>query len=179
MNTKVPESKVELVTPGLRATISVDSFPHSSLSGTVVSVAPLPDVHSMATWDPIVYTTKVRLDEALPALRPGMTAQVEIKIGELDNVLAVPNQAVIRFDGKNQVALQQPDGSFEWRVVVLGANNDAMSEVKSGLKSGDSVALKPEALLSDEQRRQISVSPTAPARPRGETPKTSRWPGDR
>ena len=47
-----------------------------------------------------------------------------------------------------------------------------MTEVKSGLKSGDIVALKPAALLSDAQKRQIAASPTAPASPPGENPNT-------
>ena len=163
VNVKVPESKVDLVSPGLRATVTVDAFPLLTLPATVAEVAPLPDPHFICKWDTSVYTTKVRIDEGLPALRPGMTARVEIKISELNNVLTLPNRSVIRIDGKDQVAVQLPDGGFEWRAVVLGATNDAMTEVKSGLKSGDIVALKPEALLSDEQKRQIAASPTAPA----------------
>ena len=179
VNLKVPESKVDLVTPGLRATVTVDAFPLSTLPATVASVAVLPDPHAMAVWDPIVYTTRVRIDQGPPALRPGMTARVEIKINEFDNVLGLPNPSVIRFDGKDQVAMQHPDGSFEWRTVVLGVTNDAITEVKSGLKSGDIVAIKPEALLSDVQKRQIAASPTAPARSRGENPIPSRRPGAR
>jgi hypothetical protein len=60
-------------------------------------------------------------------------------------LLTLPNASVVRFDGKDQVAVQQPDGGFAWHVVVLGVTNDAMTEVKSGLKSGDIVALKPAA----------------------------------
>ena len=116
VNMKVPESKVDFVTPGLRAMVAVDAFPSSTLPATVSSVAPLPDPVAMASWDSKVYTTKIRIDEGLPALRPGMTAQVEIKVSELDNVLALPNASVVRFDGKDQVAVQQPDGSFAWRV---------------------------------------------------------------
>jgi multidrug efflux pump subunit AcrA (membrane-fusion protein) len=108
-----------------------------------------------------------------------MTARVEIKISELDNVLTLPSQSLIRLEGKDQVAVQLPAGGFELRAVVLGVSNDAMTEVKSGLKSGDIVALKPEALLSDAQKRQIAPSPTAPARPAGENPNPGRRPGAR
>jgi HlyD family secretion protein len=179
VNLKVPESKVDFVSPGLRATVTADAFPLSILPGTVASVAPLPDPFAMASWDSKVYTTKVRLDEGLPALRPGMTARAEIKVSELHNVLAVPIQSVIRLDGKDQVAIQRPDGGFEWHAVVLGVSNDAMTEVESGLKSGDIVALKPETLLSDAQKRQIAASPTAPARQPGENPKPGRRPSGR
>ncbi len=176
---KVPESKVDLVTPGLRAAVVVDAFPLSTLPAAVASVAVLPDPGAMAVWDPKVYTTKVRIEEGPPALRPGMTARVEIKISELDNVLTLPNASVARFDGKDQVAVQQPDGGFEWRAVVLGVSNDMLTEVKSGLKSGDIVALKPATLLSDAQRRQIAASPTAPASSPAENPNSGRRPRGR
>lgn len=179
VNIKVPESKVDLLTPGLRATVTVDAFPMSTLPATVASVSPLPDPHAMAIWDPIVYTTKVRIDEGLTALRPGMTAQVKIMISELNNVLALPNNSVVGFEGKDQVAVQQPDGSFAWRTVVLGGSNDALTEVKSGLKSGDIVALKPTSLLTDAQKQKIAASPTAPARPPGEDSNSGRRPGAR
>ena len=80
------------------------------------------------------------------------------------------------FDGKDQVAVRQPDGGLEWRAVVLGVSNDAMTEVKSGLKSGDIVALKPEALLGAAQKRQLAASPTAPASPPRENPDPGRRP---
>ena len=179
VNLKVPESKVDLLTPGIRATIKVDAFPLSTLQGVVTEVAPLPDPFAMATWDSKVYTTKVRIEAGLPALRPGMTAQVQIKVSELDNVLTVRNHSVIRFDGKDQVALRRPGGGFEWRSVVLGVSSDAFTEVKTGLRSGDIVALKPDMLLSDAQKRQIAASPTAPASPREENPNRGRRPGGR
>ncbi len=160
---KVPESRVDVVTPGMRAAVTVDSFPESTLLGTVVSVAPLPDPVSMAAWDHKVYTTKIRLDEAMPGLRPGMTARAEIKVSSLDNVLALPNKAVIRLDGKDQAAVQRPDGSFEWRVITLGVSNEAMTEVMSGIKSGDRVALQPASFLTEAQKQQVAASPTAPA----------------
>ncbi len=179
VNLKVPESKVDFVTPGLRATVTVDAFPSSTLPATVAAVAPLPDPSAMATWDPKVYTTKVRIEEGLPALRPGMTAQVEINISELDNVLTLPNGSVVRFDAKDQVAVQQPDGSFAWRAVVLGVSNDVLTVVKSGLKSGDIVALNPATLLSDAQKQQMAASPTAPAGPPGENTNPGRRPNRR
>ncbi len=94
-------------------------------------------------------------------------------------MLTLPNASVVRFDGKDQVAVQQPDGGFAWRVVVLGVTNDAMTEVKSGLKSGDIVALKPVMLLSAAQKRQIAASPTDPARPPGENPNPGKRPSGR
>ncbi len=139
-------------------------------------MAPLPDPAAMASWDRKVYTTKVRIDEALPSLRPGMTARAEIRVSELNNVLALPNQAVVRLDGKNQVAIQRSDGGFEWRVVALGASSDAMTEVMSGVKIGDSVALKPVELLTEAQKKQFAASSAVPTGQPGENPDRGQRP---
>ena len=179
VNAKVPESMVDYVTPGWPAAVTIDAFPLSTLPGKVASVAPLPDPHAMAIWDPIVYTTKIRIEEGLPALRPGMTARVEIKLSELNNVLTLPNQSVIRFEGKDQVAVQSPDGGFEWRALVLGASDGAMTEVKSGLKSGDIVALKPDGAAqrcAEATNRRITDGTGRPARRETQPRTAAGWP---
>ena len=68
------------------------------------------------------------------------------------------------------------DGGFEWRVVALGASNNAMTEIMSGVKIGDSVALKPVELLSEAQKRQIAASSAVPAGQPGESPDRGQRP---
>jgi HlyD family secretion protein len=94
-----------------------------------------------------------------------MTAQVEIILQELDNVLAVPIPAVLSFDNQDHVAVKKRDGSFEWRDVTLGVSNDKVVSVTKGLDSGESVALNPVVLLSPKQKRDMSRPrpPTQPA----------------
>ena len=91
-----------------------------------------------------------------------MTAQVEILVTELDNVLSVPVQAVVHYDDKDHVAVKKPDGGFEWREVTLGVSNDKLVEIKKGIESGEHVALDPRSLLTEEERAKIAV-PTKPA----------------
>jgi multidrug efflux pump subunit AcrA (membrane-fusion protein) len=114
------------------------------LPGTVTSVAPLPDPSNFFTKDGAkVYTTLIAIDRPPPAVRPGMTAQSEILITQLDGVIAVPIEAVLDFEGKDHVALKKPDGRFEWREVARGVSNGTLVELKKGVQSGDRVALKP------------------------------------
>jgi hypothetical protein len=133
------------------------------MPGLVVTVSPLPDPVAMASWDTKVYTTIVRLMENQPGLRPGITAQVEILINELDNVLTVPIETVLHFEGKPHVTVKKPDGSFERREVALGETSDNLVEVKNGLKSGELVVLNPVALLRDSEKRQMNRTPQPPA----------------
>ena len=61
-------------------------------------------------------------------------------------------------------------------LVALGASNDAMTEILSGVKIGDSVALKPFELLSEAQKKQIAASSAAPAGQPGESPDPGQRP---
>ena len=92
-----------------------------------------------------------------------MTARVEILVSELDNVLSVPVEAIVRYDDKDHVAVKKPDGGFEWREVTLGVSNDQDVEVKQGIKAGEQVAVKPLDLLTEQQKREMRNSPTPPA----------------
>lgn len=153
VNTKVHESMVDRTTPGLRARIRVDAFAEEVLPGVVEEVAPLPDPTSFLSSDVKVYTTKVKIERGLPGLRPGMTAQVEILVNELENVLSVPVQAVLQYGGKDHVAVRKSDNTFDWRDVTLGVSNDKLVEVKDGLKAGEFVALMPILLMSEAEKR--------------------------
>ncbi len=110
--------------PNMKARIRVNAFPDELLNGRVLSVAPLPDSMNTFAEDQKVYTTKVGIANHLPGLRPGMLAQVEIRVNELDNVLGVPISAVLQQDGNYSwtVAVKKPDGGFEWRDVTLGGS---------------------------------------------------------
>jgi RND family efflux transporter MFP subunit len=159
VNTKVHESQIDRVTKGLKARIRVDAFPGEELEGTVDSVAPLPDTANFFNSDVKVYTTQVSIDKPNASLRPGMTAQVEILINEIDNVLAVPVQAVLQMGGKDY-AFKKSDTGWDKTEITLGDTNDQLIEIKNGLTDGSDVALAPMNLLSDAEKRDL-VGPGA------------------
>jgi HlyD family secretion protein len=170
VNTKVHESQVDKLALGMHAKIRVDAFPDEMFDGTVLDIAPLPDSRNAPDSDVRFYTTKVRIDRRLPGLRPGFTASVEISLAGRDNVLSVPVEAIVQYDDKDHVAVKKADGTFEWREVTLGISNERIVEVKQGIKSGEQVAIKPLALLTEQQQQKIRSSPprdaTKRARPR-------------
>ncbi|MFI5457215.1 MAG: sigma-70 family RNA polymerase sigma factor [Isosphaerales bacterium] len=158
----VPESMVDQLKLGMRTRIEVDAFPGEMLDGLVSSVAPRPDASIFFARDQKLYTTKVKLARGPANLRPGMNAHVEILIAELDNVLTVPVQALLHYDGKYQVAVKKTDGGFVWREVTLGLANDKLVEIKKGIERGEPVSLDPRSLLTEKEREKIGV-PTKPA----------------
>jgi HlyD family secretion protein len=162
VDTKVPEAMVDRLKPGQQARIDVHAFPGETFTGVVTDVAPLPDPTNFAQQSIKVYTTKIKIEANSSSLRPGMSATVEIPIDERDNVLTVPIKAVLRRDGKDQVAVRKPDGGFEWRDVTLGDGSETLLEIKQGLKPGEQVAIDARALLPEAERQRI-IPPTKPA----------------
>ena len=153
VNTKIHESNIDKITPGLRARIRVESVAGEVFSGTVSDVAPLPDPSSFFSSDIKVYTARVAIDNGNPQLRPGMSAQVEMLVTELENVMSVPVPAILAYKGKDHVAVKTGSG-FEWKDVVLGISNDKLIEVKEGIKPGDLVVLSPLSLMTEDEKRE-------------------------
>jgi HlyD family secretion protein len=160
VNAKVSEALVDQVKIGSKATIKVDARPNETVTGTVVSVAPMADTDQLRTNKRKVYTTLILLDpldQAQLKLRPGMSARATIMIKEIDNVLTIPTGLVHTIkDGngeKHQVDVKLPGGTIERRDVVLGMAGGRMYlgkwqrpdqiEIKEGLKAGDRVVRMP------------------------------------
>jgi RND family efflux transporter MFP subunit len=162
VNAKVPEAWVDRVRLGQRARIEVDAFPEMSLDGEVTTVHPLPDPTSFFRNDIKVYTTLVELDEPSPMLRPGMTAEVQIRVSEETDTIRIPSKAVLRHDGGAYVAVRLPGGGFAWREVSLGLSNGQFVEVEGGVTPGDLLVLDPIALLRRGSGDKAPGPPTDP-----------------
>jgi len=91
----------------------------------------------------VQFNVTVELTDADEAVRPGMTAAVNIVVEQLDNVLLVPNRAVRLVDGQRVVYILQ-DQQLEAVQITLGATSDIESEVIAGdLRAGDLIVLNP------------------------------------
>jgi HlyD family secretion protein len=88
----VDEADVGRIQEGQKVRFTVDAFPNDSFNGVVQQVRYSPTV----TQNVVTYTTIVAVDNPGMKLRPGMTATVNIIVGEARDVLRVPN-AALRF----------------------------------------------------------------------------------
>ncbi len=153
---KVHESSIKRIVPGQSASIKVDAFPDISLKGKVKKVAILPDATiKYLNPDINVYLTQINLegiDESMEFLKPGMTAKVEIIIKELEDVIAVPINAVFFRAEKPYVSILK-NGVLSEKTVKLGDSSVTMVEVKSGLVQGDTVVIKPNVSLTSRVKK--------------------------
>jgi multidrug efflux pump subunit AcrA (membrane-fusion protein) len=87
----VHETKVEDVRPGLRARINIQG---RELQGQVTQVANQPEASGWGMGNVKEYATIVEIDGIPQGLKPGMTAEVEILVAHLKDVLTLPVAAL-------------------------------------------------------------------------------------
>ena len=90
VRTSVDETDIGKIRPGLRATVTVDAYPNQPFDGEVLKIEPQAETQQNVTMFPV----QVRIDNRNGLLRPGMNADVDLRIGRRDSVLAVPNSAL-------------------------------------------------------------------------------------
>lgn len=92
----VDETDVAGIRIGQTATVKVDALPDTTLTGKVVEIANSPKVTELGTQEQQTnFVVDVMIDNPPSTLRPGMTADVEIKTGTKTGVLHVPIQSVV------------------------------------------------------------------------------------
>jgi RND family efflux transporter MFP subunit len=134
------ESIINKLKIGKTATIRVDAFPDDVLYGRVEKISDL--ARSDTDSDTQNYTGYVTID-SFPSdlkLKPGMTAETEILIRKLEDVIAVPVQAVTEHLGTDYAYVRSPSG-FKRTKIKIEAGNESYIIVANGLNEGDEVAM--------------------------------------
>ena len=142
---EVHESKVSDIRVGMAAIVRVqgDVFP-----GQVTAVANRPESNWFSTAKK--YIVEVRIDEQSDSLRPGFTAEAEIIVADLHDVIAVPIAAVIE-QGDQFVCAVSRGETVDRRIVTLGKTDDRFVEITEGLREGEQILLNPRSVLGDGQ----------------------------
>jgi HlyD family secretion protein len=170
IDTNLSESDAGSIREGQKAAFTVDAFPGRTFEGKVRQIRLSPTT----VQNVVTYNVVVDVDNEDLKLLPGMTAFVRINVGEVTNVLKVPN-AALRWrpkdpakDGKRPGAGKDKtatpsmkSGQEQQRVhvlrggkpkpvrVVTGLTDGRFSEVRSGdLREGD------EVITSEDQSGQ-------------------------
>ena len=137
----VHETMVSKVKVGQPALVRVDAFSGRPLTGRVKTVS---DLSASTRWERSRdYHVEVTID-SFPEdmkIKPGMTAEVEILVGQYENVLAVPIQAVTNFGRDKFLFVRKGDADFEVQKVKTGRSNLSFVEIEEGIENDQTVAL--------------------------------------
>lgn len=146
VNLDVPESARSKIDIGMRAEMRIKALPNLRLSGNVDKISDL--ATHLNFWDrtsPKIYPTVISINENDPALRPGMTVEVDMVSEEVRNVIFVPVEALYSKEGVVYCRIKKAMGPQE-REVKIGRSSSSFVEILEGLVPGDSVYLSREEL---------------------------------
>jgi len=91
-------------------------------------------------------------------LLPGTNINAEIRSSIVENALTIPKESIRREQGRTGVYVLGEGDKISWREVQLGTASVTRSEVTSGLKEGDRIALTSDRPLT----RGMEVTPVYP-----------------
>lgn len=134
LSLSVNEIDVPRVEPGQKVTVTVDSLPDKTFTGTVASVDKIGSVASGVTSYPVI----VRLDTEAPAILPNMSVTGNIITATKNDALLVPSGAVSEQNGEQFVRVLR-NGRVENVTVETGLTSDTQTEIVSGISEGDTV----------------------------------------
>lgn len=143
----IGEADIGEVVVGLEAKFEVPTYPGRIFEATVRHISP----DSYTKFGAVFYDVSLATGNPEHLLLPGMTAQVRIKVAQVDDVLAV-REATLRFSPEG--APPAPGRSRVWRVtgtaleeihVDTGLSDGALTEVRprdpEGLSVDDEIAI--------------------------------------
>ena len=147
VDVKVDEADIAKVAAGQKVVVTLDAYPDQPRRGTVRKIYPLAIAEANVTY----VRVQVEIDPAQinSKLRPSMNTTCDFVVADQKDALSVPPEAV-RDKGKDSVVTVIKDPKKPaWeksnqveRKVKVGVLGDERTQVKSGLKAGETVVTK-------------------------------------
>ena len=151
----ITEADIGQIKPDMNVSFTVDAYPDDVFDGVVQQIRLSPTEESNV----VMYTVVIQVDNSSRKLLPGMTATVDIKIHEANDVLTIPTMVMqykpsadlkaqmdvqkINDLKKDEIVLYQIKNNKIVPVIVQkGLSNLTAMEIKSGLKQGEEVILQ-------------------------------------
>jgi len=151
---RVPEIYLKQIQVGQTLHVSLDAIPGKTFEGKVFAVNPLVDAAGRA----IVIRALVRNSDT--SLRPGMFARVRLITRNLQDALAVPEQAIVPL-GDDQYVFKVTDGRAIRVKVEIGQRRDGKVEIVKGLEPTDMVVTAGHLKIRDGVPVTIVNGPSA------------------
>jgi RND family efflux transporter MFP subunit len=154
----VPEVYAASVASGRKVTLTVDSFPDVTFTGTIV--------RNDDAIDPVTRTLNVEVDVDNPTgrLLAGAYAFVHFKIPATADAVTIPSNTLLFRSEGLRVGIVR-DGHVKLAPITIGHDYGSSVEVTEGLTPQDAVIVDPSDSLTDNAEVRIADAP-----PKGGTP---------
>ncbi len=144
----VPESEIGLVKPGQDVTLKVSAYRDKKFAGRVTAVSPLVSELTRTA------ETEVLVQNPGGSLKPGMTAELSVRLGTRKNTLVVPEKCVRREVGIAQLFVVK-EGRAHHVSVKTGVVEGTWIEVLEGLADTDSVIVAGQFGLKENDKVSV------------------------
>ena len=121
---------------GQKAEIGFDAIRGKIYYGKVKKISP----SSIVEENIVVYPVEVEILDSDERIRPGMTADLNIIMGEAKDIVCIPKESIIERNGRTMV-LTRKDGKVTPKPIETGLEGDIKVEIKSGLMEGDTILI--------------------------------------
>ncbi|MFK7737469.1 MAG: HlyD family efflux transporter periplasmic adaptor subunit [Pirellulaceae bacterium] len=138
----VNESRITLINPGMAAKVKVGAVP-GQLLARVVRVNKYAEPGSWFSSSVKEYATIIEIIDPPETIRTGMTAEVQIFVAQLPDALQIPVHGVYEYKGHHFCLKKDGPAAWSTAEIEIGATNDKMVTIESGLGEGDEIALNP------------------------------------
>ena len=135
IESNIPEADIADLTLNDPLAITLDAVKNIEYQGRIISIDPASkDVGGVVT-----YRVTTSIEDGDERIKTGMTANLDIKTDRRENVLSVPQRAVIEQNGKRYVRILN-DKQVENIEVVVGIRSaDGLIEIRSGVNEGTEI----------------------------------------
>jgi RND family efflux transporter MFP subunit len=134
LKSAVQEKYANLIRPNLTVKFAVEPYPTESFNGSIRYISPAIDQLTRT------FTVEVMVDNASRKLKPGFFAKGQILTKKDDNVMAVPDEAVVMLAGVASVYVVDEKGEVRQRNIQIGETEGKFHEVVSGLDGTEKLA---------------------------------------
>jgi multidrug resistance efflux pump len=138
---KINESRITQIEPGMPARITIDAIPGLKLTGRVSKVNRYAEPGGWMSSSTKEYATFVDIIDPPENIRTGMTSNVQIFVEQLDDAVQIPIQGLYEHGGDMYSLKQTGPTQFETVKVTMGATNDTMASIQSGIDDQDRIVL--------------------------------------
>jgi membrane fusion protein (multidrug efflux system) len=142
---RVPVSELDVTAlrAGASADVTLDALPGRDVSGRIRRIFPAADTASR-----LVPVEVALIGAGARAVKPGFLARVRFHLDPRENVLMVPDRALIENSGGSAVFVVRGDQAA-LRRVRRGGTYDGRVEILDGIAAGDTVVVAGNTMLRD------------------------------
>lgn len=134
VRTLVDEVDIGKIRPGMRATVTVNAYPNQPFEGQVLKIEPQAETAQNVTMFPVL----IRVENRQGLLKPGMNSDVQMHVGQRENVLAIPNAALRTERDVASAAMVLGIGDEQLQTMLASAREERDRQAQAARPAGDS-----------------------------------------